>query len=139
MEQGDDLEKFRPFSSNRNDPLWPLSDAVVHATCLRRDPRCKQVRARVAAQQARMPFWPPPCALCSLPITRMEDHFPFPHFSDDPNTALSLHNYWQLHRECVARWPERARVTRQIEQLQESGAWEGDTLRHVLQELRSIV
>ena len=61
-----------------------------------------------------------------------DDYFGLGFLTDAANDPLSGFNYVHLHRSHIKDWPDLDRAVRLIEELDQSGRWEGSGLKWAL-------
>ena len=137
IKAGEEKTLLPPFCSNDADPLFALSDAVIHTSCLKRHPHAKQLDERlVDFNRARNQF-PKHCSICDRRITDPDEYMSFGSLGDDVR-ALRW-NYMSMHRQCLSRWGELSEVIDWIEWAEAHGHWSDGGLRWLSTNLRNAL
>ncbi len=126
---------FPPFCANKADPLYILSDAVIHEACGECDPRVGHVKQRL--EEAKRKTSDRRCLVCGETITDYEDYVAFGFLIDDHDHPLYRYNYVQFHRMHLSDWNALQSAISHIEELDASEGWMGDSLKQLLTALRS--
>jgi hypothetical protein len=134
--ENDPATAFPPFVSNERDPLFFFSDAAFHERCL--DDHPDGAAARKLAAEVREHSEPDQriCVVCGEPIRDPDDFLGFGYLIGDNELAASRFNYTQLHRSHIGRWADLPAALTALEQLRDSGNWQGDWLAKLVGELR---
>jgi hypothetical protein len=136
IEEGQEIESFSPFVANELDPLYMFTDGAFHSTCFYNHPLAEKAQARWAEIVERNGRGKRLCVVCKREIKHPDDYFTIGHLVEDRNHSLYRYNYCEAHRSCLPRWSELPYVYKLIEDLRESGTWEGPTLDRLLSELK---
>lgn len=134
--EGDPAVAFPPFVPNQRDPLFFFSDAAFHERCLDDHPDGAAARKLAAEVRERSEADHLVCVVCGELIRDPDDFLGFGYLTGDSELAASRFNYVQLHRSHVDRWPDLPKALEALEQLRDSGKWEGDWLPRLIGELR---
>jgi hypothetical protein len=112
---------FPQFTSNQADPLFKLSDAVVHAACLEQHPEVERLKMRLAdfdrARSKRVKL----CTVCGQQITNPDEYFTLGFLGD--NESARGWNYSDFHHTCLPRWVELLAALQWTERAIEQGQW----------------
>lgn len=119
---------FPAFVCNRRDPLFPLSDATVHAVCLDEHPLGREALRRRDEVLARCGPGARVCAVCGQAILQPDDYFGTGYLADEGH-PLGAFNYVQLHRVCFGQWAGAEALIARLEEAIQAGVWDGPTLR----------
>lgn len=114
---------FGHFIGNRLDPLYPFTDAAVHADCLERDPRHD---AALACQEALLRR-ECVCHACKQVIAGERIYTGF--VVGLPNHPLWRYNFLSFHPEHFDGWADRSTFEQLLRAYEESDAYEGPPLR----------
>jgi hypothetical protein len=136
--EGDEVVAFSVLVANTNDPLWRFNDAAMHRKCFDHHPDSALATRRWEEARERMGPGHRPCAACGSEVLDPDDHFSLGHLTDDPSSPLFPYNYTHLHRSHIVEWPDLVKVMVLLEDLSESGAWGGGSLRWAIDELRQF-
>ena len=96
-------------------------DAVVHAACLRRDPRLERLNRRLADFDAARRDRIKTCAVCGKAITNPDDYLSLGYLGDDEVAAKW--NYMDFHIRCLPLWTELPCLIRWTVWALEDGVW----------------
>jgi hypothetical protein len=137
IESSKDAVLFPPFVGNKADPLYVFSDAVIHVDAFRAHPLAAKVEARLAEARDRSGPGKRPCFVCGTQILDHHDYLGLGHLVEDASHPLWSYNYAHFHRHCVFAWPKTSELVAELAALDQSGAWEGDVLKRLIDELES--
>lgn len=138
MAEGDEIVSFPAFVSNRRDPLFRFTDAAFHRSCLAQDPLGRRAMDRLQELSEHLGPGKRLCLVCGRAIVDPDDYVTFGHLTDEPSNPLFRWNYAQLHRSCIADWPQLHDVIEMLEAYERSGAWEGDVLARLIEDLKTF-
>lgn len=119
---------FPAFVCNRRDPLFPFSDAAVHAVCLGEHPLGQEALRRRDEVLARCGPGARVCAVCGQTILQPDDYFGAGYLADESH-PLGAFNYLHLHRACFGQWAGAEALIARLEEAAQAGVWEGPSLR----------
>src|SRR5688572_23357451 len=121
IDQGEGRVAFPPFVRNTRDPLWALSDAVVHSACLATHKQSAWI-ANVLNDLAQSDTKRLRCGECGEPVDR-GDALGLGYLTADPEHPLFEFNYLVFHPKHFEAWQHRARYELLLEELSRSGEW----------------
>jgi hypothetical protein len=133
--EGDAAALFPAFVANELDPLVFFSDGAFHEACV--DDHPNGATARKLADEVVEHARPGrrACVVCGEPIRDPDDYLGFGYLTSDPELAAARFNYVQLHRSHVGRWRDLGAAVVALEQLRDSGRWQGPALATLIAEL----
>lgn len=129
---------FPAMAWNELDPLWPISDAVVHTSCLRSHGLLYASENRQRAVHSATGPGKRPCKLCRQQIATPEEHITLGHLTDDESSPLHAFNLAQFHRSCLERSAELPKLISDLTAYNASGKWRGTWLGSLIAQLSSI-
>lgn len=126
---------FPAFVANERDPVFFFSDGAFHEPCV--DAHVDGAAARKLALDAVEHSRPErrACAVCGEPIRDPDDFLGFGYLTNDPDLAAARFNYLQLHRSHIGRWQDLDAAVVALEQLRDSGRWQGAWLATLIRQL----
>jgi hypothetical protein len=136
IEESDEVIGFAHFVLNRDDPLYFFSDAGFHETCVVQHPMGDKAIQRFEEWVLRAGPSNRICLICHQRVLDPDDYILIAHLTADKNHAAFQYNYTHLHKRCLPQWPDRERVIAILEDLRQSGNWDGDYLGMLIQDLR---
>lgn len=139
MREGQNLISFPHFVANELDPAWVFSDRAFHVECFQSHPLAEKAQTRYEEIMARSGPGNRFCVVCKGAITDPDDYFTVGHLVDDEHHPLYRYNYTQAHRSHLSAWAELTYVYKLIEDLKQSGTWQGEALDRLLTELSAAV
>jgi len=124
-----DVVMFAAFVANRADPLLVFSDAAMHKACFDQHPL--SMEARRWHDETLQHIGPSKriCAACGTMIMDPDDYFGTGLLSHNASSPLFEYNFVHLHRSHAERWSGLSRLEEQMAAAQDSGVWQGPTLR----------
>ena len=128
---------FSPFVGNEADPLHVFSDAVIHADVFWTHPLAAKAQARYDEALQRTAPGNRRCLICRQLVTDPDNYLGLGHLVEDRAHSLYRFNYAHFHLSCLAAWPGLLGLITELHELEKSGAWKGDGLKHLLRDLRS--
>jgi len=135
MTDGFDLSGYPAFISNKRDPLYQFSDAILHRRCLEAHPLASALAQRYEAwrsanrPQARI------CRITGQPITNPDDYVGVGFLVESPTHELYSFNWAHFSRHALKGWIHRDELRAAVERLALSVAWEGEDLKWLLADL----
>lgn len=118
---------FPPFVANKRDPLFHLSDGVVHRACLDRDPLGAEALSRREEALAQSVPSARVCVMCSTVVTDPDDYFGTG-FLGATASALGRFNYLHLHRSHFSGWSLASEFRGAVAAHLSLPGWEGPTV-----------
>lgn len=128
MQASDDTVTFPPFVSNRADPLFVFSDAVVHSACFVQHPLSSVATHWYAEARARTGPSQRICVVCGELITDPNDYFGTGLLTRVATSPLYAFNFIHLHRSHGPRWSGLEQLRVHLAEAESSGDWRGPTL-----------
>jgi hypothetical protein len=132
----DEVAAFPAFVGNQKDPFYRFNDGAFHQSCFEALPESEAFNRRYREMLEHSGPGHRACSVCGEQIMNPDDYFGFGFLTDAANDPLSEFNYVHLHRSHIKDWPVLDRAVRLIEELNQSGCWEGSGLKWVLGVLR---
>lgn len=129
---------FPPFVANEADPLFIFSDSVVHADEFRAHPLAPEVNARLAEALERTQPAHRVCKICGERVANPDDYLGLGHLVEDAEHPLYQFNYGHFHRSCLLNWRDLKQLVAELQALDSSGAWKGESLRKAIATLLQI-
>lgn len=139
IEEGDPAVTFPPFVANERDRLYFFSDAAFHEHCLDDHPDSAAGRKLAAEVLEHSDPDRRSCVVCGEVIRDPDNFLGFGYLTGDGELAASRFNYVQLHRSHIGSWQDLDAALEALEELRDSGRWQGDWLARLLDELRDHV
>lgn len=136
INEGQEVVAFSHFVPNELDPIWMFSDGAFHATCFYEHPLAEKAQARWREIIERLSPGSRFCVVCKKEIKDWQDYFTLGYLVDDASHPLYHYNYTQAHRSHLSKWAELPYVYELIEDLRQSGTWQGDGLDRLSAELK---
>lgn len=128
MQVSDDTVAFSPFVTNRADPLFVFSDAIVHRACFAQHPLSsaathwhEETRTRTAPNRRI-------CVACGEPIANPNEYFGTGLLTSAATSPLYAFNFIHLHRNHAPRWSGLDELRAHLAAAESSGEWRGATL-----------
>lgn len=128
---GEEVLTAPAFSQNELDPLYKISDSVVHIGCLDKVGGSELVLGLVSVWNERTSPSCRRCLACGSVITNPDDYVFLGYLGDD-ESWLGKYNFTHLHRSCLPSWSGRADFIRACEAAVSAGEWKGDYLKSLL-------
>lgn len=122
-----DLVAVRPFTRNRQDPLFPFSGRIFHQQCLEAHPLFPQIESASKGRAERMNAGSHVCTVCGQAIVGGEGRTT-DLMSVDPAHPLFEYNYLFFHTEHVKDWTGLQEFEEAVCRASELGVWEGPLL-----------
>jgi hypothetical protein len=135
----DGIIGFPSIFPNHADPLHFLNDAVVHEECLHTHSLRKHAEQRMADFKQKTGPGNRHCRVCSKEILNPDDYLGFGHLTDRTNLEIYQYNYAHFHRNCFRHWHERDKVIALLENMVETGAWLGNGLPVLIDDLKNMI
>lgn len=129
---------FPPFVANEADPLYVFSDAVVHAEVFRTHPLAAEIQGRLEEARQRTAPGSRRCLICGQLVTDPDNYLGLGHLVEDRAHPLYRFNYAHFHRSCLAARSGLPDLMRELDELDQSGAWKGDGLKRLMSALSSV-
>jgi hypothetical protein len=136
VESDEEMIGFPHIFGNEADPLYPFSDAVVYAKCLRADPRAAAAEAALSAWRSKKGK-PKICSFCREQIIHPDDHFGLGRLTDDPLSPMRAWNGFEFHEDCVRHWEELPKLIQLAKVELREGRWKGKSLEFFVRVLES--
>lgn len=133
-----DVVAYPAMIWNELDPLAPISDALVHVTCLRSSGLRDAAEARKIAVQSVTGPGKRECRLCHHQITTPDEHLMLGHLTDDQSSFLYSFNFAQFHRSCLGRWIDLPALIQHLMDFNTLGRWKGPWLSGIVAELNDL-
>lgn len=130
---------FSHFVPNTHDRLIRFSGSIMHRSCFDDDPDSVAAWARWSETVKRLGPAGRVCAVCRDPVRDPDDHLTLGHLTEAEGHPLFRYNYTHLHRSHIWQWDALPEVVSNLETLDESDAWGGDSLKRLIDELRQHV
>lgn len=135
IEAGEVPGLLPPFTSNEADPLFALSDAVVHESCLQGHLSADRLNKRLKEYDAARCRPIKLCAVCGEAISDPDEYFTLGFLADEAPGAEW--NYTMFHVFCLQRWNDLTAVTSWIESEVRANRWTSKYGEWLLSRLRS--
>ena len=116
----DDTVWIRPFADEPDDPLFPLSDSVIHADCLYRHPEFEAIRTRMAYHE-RMYVKPLLCDRCGGEVDLLGDCLTTKYLRSAPDEIRFALSEKVFHQQCLRTLPDRDRLLRALRESPAAG------------------
>jgi hypothetical protein len=129
---------FPPFVANEADPIHIFSDAVVHAEVFRAHSLAVEAQARLREAQQRTAPTNRECAVCKKLITHPDNYLGLGYLVADRMHPLYRFNYAHFHRSCLSKWSGLRQLIMDIERLDASGIWKGESLKRLLNTISTV-
>jgi hypothetical protein len=137
--EGQEAVSFPNFVANQMDPLSVFSDGAFHAECFHSHPLAQKAQGRYEEVLVRNGPGNRVCVVCEKEIIDPDEYFTFGHLIEDESGPVYRYNYVQAHSSCLPKWRELAYATTLIQDLKDSGTWQGKALGILLAELREAM
>lgn len=134
IEPGEATILLPPFTSNDADPLFKLSDALAHASCVQRHPEAERLNRRLADFNRARSERVKRCIVCGQQITNPDYYFTLGYLGE--GEPAQSWNYANFHGACLSRWAELPEVVRWTDQAIERGEWTKASMRWLQTVLR---
>lgn len=139
IKDGEEAVGFPNFVGNELDPLWVFTDGAFHAECFHTHPLSEKALERCDEAIKRNGPRNRVCVVCEKQITDPDEYFTLGHLTADEAAPLYRYNYVQAHSSCLPKWRQLTYVTKLIQNLKDSGTWQGNALGILLAELREAM
>ncbi|MCB9916690.1 MAG: hypothetical protein H6828_16320 [Planctomycetes bacterium] len=105
-ETSEGVELLPAVAWGESDPLWELSDAAVHASCLAPDPRQPLLARVLEAFERNRLLAPPRCLACGGEIDDPRDYIGLPWLTHDEADPLAAYSFRLIHASHVRTWKD---------------------------------
>ncbi len=122
LDERDEVVAFPAFIGNRNDPMYPFSDAAVHSNCLASHPFAEDVSRRLAASKG--PHAAKDCFICKRQITDPDDWYTLPTLWNVTDDVLKTVSGAQFHTSCIRTWARREEIGNRLVMLYGNEKWD---------------
>ena len=137
--EGQEVVSFPNFVTNQMDPLRVFSDGAFHAECFYSHPLAQKAQGRYDEVLTRNGPGNRVCVVCEKEIKDPDEYFTLGHLTEDEGAQVYPYNYVQAHSSCLPNWREVAYVTKLVQDLKDSGTWQGNALGILLAELKEAM
>ncbi len=138
IEMARDATMFPSFISNKNDPLYIFNDAIVCTVEFHKHPLSRKALARYNEYIEKNSPERRICYICNKPILFADEYLGLGHLTDESSNPLHQFNYAHFHRSCLIKWTGLPKLIHDIEIMDQSGEWGGDSLKFLLKDIRNL-
>jgi hypothetical protein len=137
IEEGDDAVGFPHVVLNEADPLYVLSDAACHRSCLNGDPLGVPMREVSEQYLANAGPGRRACAVCSVEVRDPDDYLFIGYLADPSDGPLGRFNWTHLHKSHISGWPQAGEFLMHAKATLGRGRWRGSALPEIVGEIEA--
>jgi hypothetical protein len=139
IEEEDEAVLFPHIILNEKDPLYALSDAACHSTCVNRDALGQAMLAAVDEYYKRTGPGKRGCAVCGSQILDPDDYLLIAYLANPLTDPLGKFNYTNLHKSHIQDWKQADEFLTLAKAAIDADQWQGDAMLKIIREIEASV
>jgi hypothetical protein len=137
IEEGDEVVLFPHVVINEADPLYALSDAACHRSCLNGDPLGAPMCEVSEQYLANAGPGKRACAVCSIEVRDPDDYLFIGYLGNPSDDPLGSFNWTHLHKSHISSWHQAREFLMLAKTTLSKGHWRGSALTEIVREIEA--